>query len=235
MILGSGLGDLADRLEESVELPFAAIAGLSATGVPGHRGVLLLGMWARVPVLVFAGRLHYYEGQPWRTVVQPIHIARELGALTFVTTNAAGGIRNDLQPGDLMAISAHVDCTRENWWHESASPERKRRGMDRYSTRLLDLLQLPTGVYAQVTGPCYETPAEIRALRACGVDSVGMSTAREIETAHRLGMECAAISCITNKAAGLGTGPIHHDEVVEAGGRMKERLHCVLGAFITSA
>src|SRR5262245_27579618 len=116
LILGSGLGDLTDRLEDAVELPFGAIAGLGSPTVPGHRGVLLLGTWFGLPVLVFAGRLHFYEGHPWRTVVQPIHIAHELGALILITTNAAGGIRDDLQPGDLMAIRAHVDCTRDNWW-----------------------------------------------------------------------------------------------------------------------
>src|SRR5690348_5588183 len=104
LILGSGLGDLADRLDDVVELPFGSIAGMDTPSVGGHRGVLLLGNWSSVPVLVFAGRLHYYEGHPWRTVVQPIHIAHELGATILIATNAAGGIRDDLQPGDLMAI-----------------------------------------------------------------------------------------------------------------------------------
>ena len=101
-----------------------------------------------------------------------------------------------------------------------------------YSPRLLELLPLPSGVYAQMTGPCYETPAEIRALRTCGVDAVGMSTAREIEAAHQLGMECAAISCITNKAAGLGGAAIQHGEVLETGRRVKEKLASLLEAFI---
>ncbi len=243
LILGSGLGDLADRLADVVELPFGSIAGMDTPSVGGHRGALLLGTWANAPVLVFAGRLHYFEGHPWRTVAQPIHISRELGASILVTTNAAGGIREDLPPGDLMAIRGHIDCTRENWWRDSfaacgvatASDSARANRQAGYSTRLLELLNLPTGVYAQVTGPCYETPAEIRALRACGVDAVGMSTAREIDTGHALGMECVAIACITNKAAGLGSGPISHEEVLEAGQRLKEKLLGVLERVVTSA
>jgi purine-nucleoside phosphorylase len=244
LVLGSGLGDLAERLDDAVELPFASIAGMDAPSIAGHRGVLLLGTWVNVSVLVFAGRLHCYEGHPWRSVVQPIRIARELGAAILVTTNAAGGIRNDLRPGDLMAIRAHLDCTRQNWWREgllgqtfvsaeaSGGQLRLPQGKKSYSPRLLDLLQLPTGVYAQLTGPCYETPAEIRALRACGADAVGMSTAREIQTAHDLGMECAAISCITNMAAGLGSGPVKHEEVLAAGRGVKEKMVSLLERFI---
>lgn len=238
LILGSGLGDLADRLADVVELPFGRVPGLSESSVPGHRGAVLLGEWNGVPLLVFAGRLHYYEGHPWRTVVQPIRIAHELGASILITTNAAGAIRDDLRPGDLMAIHAHLDCTREYWWKaacgvadavEFATPQAA------YSERLLNLLSLPRGVYAQVTGPSYETPAEIRALRTCGVDAVGMSTAREIQTGFDLGMECAAISCITNKAAGLGSGAISHEEVLQAGSSVRERILGLLDTFIARA
>jgi purine-nucleoside phosphorylase len=235
LVLGSGLGDLADRLEDAVELPFGAL-GLGTTSVPGHRGVLLLGSWAGAPVLVFAGRLHYYEGHPWRTVVHPIHLALSLGASILVTTNAAGGIRADLEPGDLMALRGHLDCTQEYWWRKTlVSRERERPEAPLYSPRLLGLLPLPTGVYAQLTGPSYETPAEIRALRSCGVDAVGMSTAREIQAGRDLGMECAAISCITNQAAGLGARPISHADVVEVGRRVREKMLALLEAFITRA
>ena len=230
LILGSGLSDLADHLDDAVELPFGSIAGMDVAGVLGHRGVLLLGTWSGVPVLVFAGRLHYYEGHPWRTVVQPVHIAHELGASILIATNAAGGVRDDLQPGDLMAIRGHLDCTRANWWHNLDKPR-----ASPYSPRLLNLLTLPTGVYAQLTGPCYETPPEIRALRACGVDAVGMSTAREIETAHSLGIECAAISCITNKAAGLADGAIEHEDVLQTGRRVKGQMLSLLKVFVNQA
>ncbi|HZZ78585.1 MAG TPA: purine-nucleoside phosphorylase [Gemmataceae bacterium] len=227
LILGSGLGDIADQLDDAVTLPFGGVPGLEASSVPGHRGALSLGMWSRVPVLVFAGRLHGYEGHAWRTVVQPVHIAHSLGASILLATNAAGGIRTDLQAGDLMAIRGHIDATREAWWRDGdwiqTTP---------YSSRLLNLLPLRSGIYAQLTGPSYETPAEIRALCTCGADAVGMSTAREIEAGFKLGMECAAISCITNKAAGLGNGPIHHDEVLETGRRVKATLIELLRQFI---
>jgi len=227
LILGSGLSNLADRLDDALELPFGAIPEMETSSVAGHRGVLLLGQWAGAQVLVFAGRLHFYEGHLWPRVVRPVHIAHELGATIFVATNAAGGIRDDLEPGDLMALRGHLDCTRECWWRDFpaagvasalASPQAA------YSVRLLESLQLPTGIYAQLTGPSYETPAEIRALGSCGVDAVGMSTAREIQAAAGLGMECAAISCITNKAAGLGSGPIHHAEVMKVGRRVREKM-----------
>jgi purine-nucleoside phosphorylase len=239
LILGSGLSDVADRLTDAIELPFASLPGMNASSVLGHRGVLLLGSWAGVPVLVFAGRLHYYEGHPWRNVLQPIQIAHELGASILVATNAAGGIRDDLQPSDLMAIRGHLDCTRPQWWrdHDAACGVAKATAAPQaaYSARLLASLPLPTGVYAQLTGPSYETPAEIRALQSCGVDAVGMSTAREIEAAFKLGMECAAISCITNKAAGLGDGAIHHDEVTEMGRKVKDKLARLLETFIKQA
>jgi purine-nucleoside phosphorylase len=227
LILGSGLSDIADRLDDAVALPFGRVPALDASSVPGHRGELLLGTWSSVPVLVFAGRLHGYEGHAWRTAVQPVHIAHSLGASILLATNAAGGIRDDLQPGDLMALRGHIDCTREAWWRDGDWVR-----TEPYSPRLLDLLPLPRGVYAQLTGPSYETPAEIRALRTCGADAVGMSTAREIDAGFKLGIECAAISCITNKAAGLGSGPIHHDEVLETGMRVKATLIELLERFV---
>jgi purine-nucleoside phosphorylase len=237
LILGSGLNDVADRLEDAAELPFTHVPGLETAGVPGHRGAVVLGTWAGVPVLAFAGRLHYYEGHPWRRIVQPIHLAHGLGASILLATNAAGGIHEDLQPGDLMAIHAHVDWTRPHGWREPAKQLF-------YSERLLRLLQqaaaesamvVKTGSYAQLTGPCYETPAEIRALKACSADAVGMSTGREIQTGHELGMECAAISCITNKAAGLGGGTIHHQEVIERGRQSKDRLTRLLEKWVPLA
>jgi purine-nucleoside phosphorylase len=246
LILGSGLSGLGDVLEDAVELPFACVPGLDASSVPGHRGVLMLGTWANVPVLAFAGRLHFYEGHAWDRVVRPVHVAHELGASILIATNAAGGIRADLSPGDLMALHGHLDCTQPGWWRatlasNAPSPPtplpRWGEGINAapYSTRLLTILQqlgLPTGVYAQLTGPCYETPAEIRAIRICGADAVGMSTGREIATGFELGMECAAISCITNKAAGLGSGSINHEEVLETGRRVRDRLIGVLTAML---
>ena len=232
LVLGSGWSDLADGMKDVVELPFGRTPGLDPVSVPGHRGALLLGTWADVPVLVFAGRLHYYEGHPWRRVVQPIHLVHELGASIVLVTNAAGGIRDDLKPGDLMAIRGHLEWTRPNGWRAFDVTQEQP-----YSVRLQAMLReidpsLPTGVYAQLTGPCYETPAEIRAILACGADAIGMSTAREVQTGFDLGMDCAGISCITNKAAGLGAEPIHHEDVLETGRRGKDRMFRLLDSFV---
>lgn len=235
LVLGSGLSDLADCIKDAVELPFGRAPGLDAVSVPGHRGALLLGVWADVPVLVFAGRLHYYEGHPWRRVVQPIHLAHELGATILLVTNAAGGIRDDLQPGCLMVIRDHLEWTRPDGWRE-LDTTRKNPYSDRLQARLREIHpSLATGVYAQLTGPCYETPAEIRALLACGADAVGMSTAREVQTGFDLGMECAGLSCITNRAAGLGSGPIHHEEVLDIGRQVKEKMLGLVESFIERA
>src|SRR5947209_7352270 len=181
-----------------------------------------------------AGRLHAYEGHPWRRVVQPVRIARELGAEVLLVTNAAGGIRADLNPGDLMAIRDHIEWTRADCWRRPPRPSP-------YSPQLIEQLRqaatrisfvLASGVYAQVTGPSYETPAEIRALRACGADAVGMSTAREVQAGCDVGMACAALSCITNKAAGLSAGPINHEEVLATAAAQRERLAALVEAFL---
>jgi purine-nucleoside phosphorylase len=239
LVLGSGLGGLAEQLQAAAVLPYAEITGLTPTSVDGHGGRLILGDWAGQRVLVFAGRLHRYEGHAWRRVAQPVHIAHELGVEVLILTNAAGGIHADLNPGTLMLLRDHVDATTPGWWRCAAGLEAK--APSPYSVTLFARLlaaaryagqELAAGVYAQVTGPCYETKAEIRALRACGADAIGMSTAREAETAARLGIRCAAISCITNRAAGLCDGPIEHEEVLHAGTKFTEKLARLLGEFL---
>jgi purine-nucleoside phosphorylase len=194
--------------------------------VAGHGGRLTLGDWAGKRVLIFEGRLHYYEGHPWRIVTQAVQIAQFLGARNLLLTNAAGGIHDALAPGSLLAIRDHLEWTRPACWRSGPRPSP-------YSPRLLQVLTeaageigftLPRGVYAAVTGPCYETPAEIRALKIWGADAVGMSTAREIQAGCDLGMECAAVSCITNRAAGLSTTPINHEEVLTTAAAQSQRL-----------
>jgi purine-nucleoside phosphorylase len=226
IVLGSGMSGLAKRCRIRSRLPFTEVPGLARTSVVGHTGCLTLGEWAGKRILVFEGRLHFYEGHPWRGVTQPIQIAQFLRARILLLTNAAGGIREELAPGSLMAIQDHVDWTRPHCWRQACRPSP-------YSPRLLEILSvsarqlgfpLPRGVYAAVTGPCYETPAEIRALKSWGADAVGMSTAREIEAGQRLGMECAAVSCITNRAAGFCSGPINHEEVLITAAAQSERL-----------
>jgi purine-nucleoside phosphorylase len=192
-------------------------------------------------VLVFEGRLHFYEGHAWRSVVLPVQTAAFLGARVLVLTNAAGGIHDDLAPGSLMAIRDHIEWTRPCWWRHPGPGGLGAARPSPYSPRLSALLQqaagslnlkLHTGIYAAVTGPSYETPAEVRALKKCGADAVGMSTAREVQAGADKGMECAAVSCITNRAAGLNIGPIHHGEVLTTAAEQGERLADLLEAFL---
>ena len=237
-IFGSGLGGLDERLRNHCKVMFLEVPGLCGATVPGHKGCLCLGEWAGVPVLVFSGRLHYYEGHPWRRVTQPVQIARDFGIDTLVLTNAAGGIREDLVPGTLMSVSHHLECTKPGWWRElngsqPACYDPSLRTRLHAAARSLDI-ELAEGAYAQVTGPCYETKAEIRALRHCGADAVGMSTAHEVSAAHALGMRCAAVSCITNRAAGLSHGAIHHAEVLDVAAKLRDRMAGLLEAFLAT-
>jgi purine-nucleoside phosphorylase len=232
--LGSGLGGLADALGDVLRVPYADLPGLRAATVPGHRGCLTLGTWAQVRVLVLEGRLHRYEGLAWEEVTRPIRLAAALGARVALLTNSAGGIRADFAPGTLVALRDQVDWTRPWAWRGPARPSP-------YSARLRGVLAraaeaaglaLFEGVYGAVTGPCYETPAEIHALRACGADVVGMSTAREAEAGAAAGLECAAVSCVTNRAAGLAAGRLHHEDVLASAAACAEKLATLVAAFL---
>jgi len=237
-VLGSGFGDLTNRIQALESISFADIPGMDQPSVAGHQGLLIRGTWAGQSVLVFAGRLHFYEGRLWSKVVQPVHIAQQLGVRILLLTNAAGGIRDDLVPGSLLAVNRHIEWTEPYCWRRPLtvceSPY-DRALLDRLRQAARELgISLPTGVYAQVTGPCYETPAEIRALRSLGVDAVGMSTAREIQTGFDLGLACAALSCITNRAAGLGPGTIHHEEVLACTAQAGAQVGDLLERFVTN-
>ena len=212
VVLGSGLADVAHAFVATHAVANADIPGLAAPGVPGHRGELALGTWAGVPVLVCFGRVHFYEGHPWERVTRLVHLAADLGATRAVLTNAAGGLHPDLNPGDVMLIAGQVELLAPTDWPKLAEPHRLS------TPALVAALQareprLMAGVYAGLTGPCYETPAEIRALAACGIDAVGMSTVREVRAAVARGLEVVGLSCITNKAAGLAPGTLHHADV----------------------
>lgn len=240
IVLGSGMGPVADRLERFQSLPFIEVPGLDATSVAGHSGRLTLGDWAGRRVLVFEGRQHYYECGNWRSVAAPVRTAQFLGASVLLLTNAAGGIHPAALPGCLMVVRGHIEWTRRGCWRQIAQGK---SSPSPYSERLCGLLMatgaarnipLREGSYASVTGPCYETPAEIRALQAWGADAVGMSTAREVQTAHELGMECAAVSLITNRAAGLSATPINHHEVLSNAAAWANRLADLLESFLQS-
>ena len=241
LVLGSGMGAVASRLQGAVAVPFGQVPGLPAASVAGHGGRLALGQWAGVRVLVYEGRLHFYEGHGWDVVTRPVRVAAELGARVALLTNAAGGIADALGPGSLMALRDHLEWTWPYWWRRPGPGGLGGARPSPYSPRLLDLLasaaatlgfELPQGVYASVPGPCYETPAEIRALKAWGADAVGMSTAREIQAAADAGLECAAVSCITNRAAGLSAAPLSHAEVLATAAAASARLTDLVEAFL---
>jgi purine-nucleoside phosphorylase len=234
VVLGSGLGGVPSGLEEVASIPFAEWPGLVAPSVAGHSGKFVLGRCGGLPLLVLRGRLHLYEGHSWERIAAPVVVAAGFKVKAILLTNAAGGIRDDLNPGDLMVLTNHVFLQyRQPVGLVSNLSGRK----SPYSPRLVEVLRtldaaLPSGVYAAVTGPCYETPAEIRALRAMGADAVGMSTAIEAETAVQLAPEVAAISCITNKAAGLSPGTLDHAEVLANASRPAERLSAILESLV---
>jgi purine-nucleoside phosphorylase len=241
LIFGSGMGGLTERCQAVGQLPFTEVPGLSATAIAGHRGYLTLGDWADKRVVLFEGRLHYYEGHPWHCVIQPMHIAHSLGARVVLLTNAAGGIGDAQEPGSLMALRDHIEWTWPYCWRRPGPGGLGGPRDSPYSPRLREALELAaqdrdielhTGIYAAVTGPCYETPAEIRALKQWGADAVGMSTAREVQAGHELGLECAAVSCITNRAAGMSTKPINHEEVLLTAAAQSERLADLLEGFL---
>lgn len=231
VVLGSGLGGVTADFREFATIAFGDVPGLVPTTVAGHRGRIAVGLWRDTPALIFHGRLHSYEGHSRDVVTGPVRVAADLGIKRLVLTNAAGGIHPSLEPGALMAIRSHLKLVGSDAWKgvasgaEVASP---------YSPRLLGVMQeLLAGVYAALTGPSYETPAEIRALAACGADAVGMSTALEAETAAALGMEVAGISCVTNKAAGITAATLDHAEVLANAKLAVERLANVIERLIT--
>jgi purine-nucleoside phosphorylase len=243
VVLGSGLAAVASDFRERDTIPFGEIPGLVPSTVHGHTGRLAVGEWGNIPALVFFGRLHFYEGHSWEVVTGIVRTAANLGAKVLVLTNAAGGIHPALAPGGLMAIRGHLKLLGPGAWRRLAAGENPAAP---YSGRLIELMQaheaaagreLIAGVYAALTGPSYETPAEIRALRMCGADAVGMSTAMEAEAAvaAALGLEVAAVSCVTNRAAGLTDDLLDHGEVLVNAKLATERLGGLIGHVIRAS
>jgi purine-nucleoside phosphorylase len=225
IVLGSGLDSIADNWRCVHSLRFDEIPGMPPPTVAGHRGQLGLFEFAGESILVFQGRVHFYEGYPWELVERPVRMCSELGAGVLILTNASGGIGQRQQPGSLMAIRDQIASMRPHWWRLPGRGGIGPPAPSPYSPRVRELLrdsaselklELADGVYAAVTGPSYETPAEIRALQILGADAVGMSTVHEAIVAHSLGMEVAGLSCVANRAAGLSSSPISHAEVLAA-------------------
>ncbi|KXG43343.1 purine-nucleoside phosphorylase [Tepidibacillus infernus] len=227
LILGSGLGVLADEIEEAVQIPYSEIPHFPVSTVEGHKGQLVIGKLAGKSVIAMQGRFHFYEGYSMQEVTFPVRVMKELGVQKLLVTNAAGGINLSFKPGDLMIIEDHINFMFNN---PLIGPNENELGVrfpdmsTAYSEVLIekaksvaDQLQidLKSGVYVGLTGPTYETPAEVRMLRTMGSDAVGMSTVPEVIVARHSGIEVLGISCITNMAAGILPQPLSHDEVIE--------------------
>lgn len=240
LVLGSGLGAFADELEDRLAIPYAEIDGMPVSNVSGHAGNLVLGVAEGVPVVAMQGRVHLYEGHGTEAVVFGTRLMVALGASTVVVTNAAGGIREGLSPGDLMGIQDHLNLTGSNCLVGTNDDTLGPRFVDMteaYDRTLLKMaddaarslgFEMKRGVYAGLLGPTYETPAEVRMLRTLGADAVGMSTVLETIAARHMGARVLGISCITNIAAGLGGGLLSHDEVKETADRVRDRFVALL-------
>jgi len=245
IVLGSGLGGLAAALEAPLAIPFSDLPGWPPASAPGHAGRLLLGHLAGVPVVLLQGRLHVYEGHDPGLVVQPVLLMGRLGAGTILLTNAAGGVNAAWPAGTLMAIADHLNLTGLN---PLIGPNADLLGprfpdlTDAWSPRLRGLLHeaaaaedvpLEEGVYAGLMGPNYETPAEVRMLRALGADAVGMSTVLEAIAVRWAGLELAGVSLVTNPGAGVTGLPLSHEEVLIAANEAGPRFERVVRRWIS--
>jgi purine-nucleoside phosphorylase len=244
IVLGSGLGDFASRLEHATSIPYTEIPHWPASAVVGHAGTLVAGRLKGRGVAVLSGRAHYYEGHSLQTVVFGARALGLLGVRTLILTNAAGGINLTFKPGTLMVIDDHLNLLGSN---PLVGPNDDRFGVrfpdmtEVYSRRLRQIaddasqasgVAIAHGIYAALHGPSYETPAEIRYLRAIGADAVGMSTVPEAIAARHMGVEVLGLSCITNPAAGVLPKPLVHDEVMEVARRVRAEFSTLLEAII---
>jgi purine-nucleoside phosphorylase len=236
LILGSGLGILADLIEQPITIRYKEIPHFPVSTVVGHAGELVAGKVAGRSVIVMKGRFHLYEGYGVEKVTFPVRVMKLLGVSKLIVTNAAGGVNRSYVPGDLMVISDHINLLGRN---PLVGPNLDRFGIrfpdmtEAYSKRMRKLLhetaeelgmKLQEGVYVALLGPTYETPAEIRMMQAIGADAVGMSTVPEVIVARHAGIEVLGISCITNMAAGILDQPLDHSEVMETAERVKEQF-----------
>ena len=245
LVLGSGLGDFADTLEESIRIPYAEIPNFPLPTIPGHSGALVFGKVCGKTVVVLQGRIHYYEGLSMQEITLPIRVAAALGVKTLVLTNACGGVNLSFSPGDLMLISDHINLSGGN---PLIGPN-----LDAFGPRFPDMSDLYTaslraaikekaaaagiplqeGVYAMYSGPNYETPAEIRMFRTLGADTVGMSTVPEALVAGHSGLQVVGISCITNMAAGVLPVKLSHAEVTETANRVSAKFRKLIDLILT--
>jgi purine-nucleoside phosphorylase len=244
MVLGSGLGGLADEIEAAAVFAFSELPGWPAASAPGHDGRLIMGRLRGLPVACLKGRLHLYEGISERLVVEPALLLGRLGAPILLLTNASGGVDPAFEAGTLMVISDHINLTGR---HPLIGPHDERLGPRfpdmsavwdpelrhrLHAAARREQVSLAEGVYLGLTGPSYETPAEVRMIRALGAGAVGMSTVMEAIAAHWAGMRVCGVSLVTNAGAGLSASPLSHAEVLEAAAEAGPRLARVLGRFV---
>ena len=240
MILGSGLGDYADTLEDAVKIPYSEIPNFPRPSVAGHSGALVFGRKHGHSIVCLQGRIHYYEGHPMSLLTMPVRMLAKLGVKTLVLTNAAGGVNTAYRPGDLMLITDHINFSGSNPLigpHEPEFGPRFPDVTDLYSANLRLKVKLAAveagitlrqGVYMMFSGPSYETPAEIRMARILGADAVGMSTVPEALVAAQCGIKVLGISCITNLAAGVSPHKLSHEEVMETTAMAHDKFHSLI-------
>jgi purine-nucleoside phosphorylase len=233
VVLGSGLGGLANRIEGAVRVPFADIPGFPPATVAGHAGALIAGTLEGRRVLALAGRFHMYEGHGAALAAFPTRVLHALGARVLIVSNAAGGVRPTLRSGDLVLLRDHVNFmfrnpligpvdAAEDRFPDMSAPYDRELGALAADVARDQRIALTEGVYGGLLGPSYETPAEVRMLSGFGIDVVGMSTVPEVTVAHALGMRVLGLSCVTNMACGLSTSPITHAEVIETTARVAD-------------
>lgn len=246
IVLGSGLGDYADGIEVAAELDYHEIEGFPVSTVPGHAGKFIFGYVNGVPVVCMKGRVHYYEGYPISDVVLPTRLMKLMGAKVLFLTNASGGINPSFKAGDFMMLTDHVSLWAPNPLIGANIDELGVRFPDMthvYDEDLQEILRrtakdcgidLKEGIYAQLTGPSFESPAEIQLLHKLGVDAVGMSTVVEAIAANHMGMKICCISCVCNLAAGMTDNPLTHEEVQEAANAAAPKFRALVTAAVTN-
>jgi len=244
LVLGSGLGDYGKKIQVETILDYHEIEGFPVSTVPGHKGRFIFGYVKEVPVVCMQGRIHYYEGYPMTDVVLPTRLMGLMGAQVLFLTNAAGGVNFDFSPGDLMMITDQIASFVPSPLIGMNPEELGPRFPDMshiYGKDLQEILRstareqgirLQEGVYLQLTGPNYESPAEIRMCRTLGADAVGMSTGVEAMAANHMGMRVCGISCISNLAAGMQNHPLSHKEVQETADRVAEQFQELVTAAL---
>jgi xanthosine phosphorylase len=244
LMLGSGLGDLADRIEDRVEIPYGELPGFHVGGLAGHAGSLVLGRLAGRPLAIFSGRWHVYEGIEGAAITTPIRTLKALGAEILVLTNAAGSLRPEAGPGSLVCLSDHINMMGFSplvGANDDAAGPRFPSLRHAYDPELRERLhraaralgtELHDGVYLAVAGPAFETPAEIRAFRVLGADLVGMSTVPEVIAARHAGLRVAAISAVTNLAEGMGGEELSHEQTLRVAKEGAARLGPLLERFL---